>query len=376
MVNVRNIAASLAFTSLLGGVAAHPGESREQIQREVSAHQAAQPLGRRAISACASSPNAAALKARSVARRAATAEALRRKRALTEHPLKSKRDAAGFAKWSVVDHDSTSVGYDLTTPLDTIFSSNSTCTLVPETTIGPYWVGGELIKADVTGGQAGVPLHLDLQFLDLNSCEPVPVNTLIDIWACNSTGIYSGVSAQGQGGLNSTHGRGIQSTDADGVVEFDTTFPGHYTGRTPHIHVMSTSGATILPNSTYVSTSGKPSHIGQLFFDQDLILETKALAPYASNSQGLTLNSADGIGIGEATVSYDPFVDYVRLGSDLNDGLLAWITVFVDTTADQSSNRQEAAHYYEDGGVANGNGGRPPGGPGGPAVPRVPRRSR
>ncbi|KAI1426270.1 Intradiol ring-cleavage dioxygenase [Xylaria sp. FL1777] len=340
MVNVRTLAASLAFTSFLGTTVAHPGESPEEAKREILSHKAAQALGRRALSSCASSQNAAALKARSAARRAATAQALRQKRGLTEKPLKTKRDQAGFAKWSAVSHDSTSLGYDLETDLDTIFTSNSTCTLVPEVTIGPYWVGGELIRADVTDGQTGIPLHLDLQFIDLNSCAAIPSDTLIDIWACNATGVYSGVSSQGQGGLNTTHGRGIQSTDADGVVQFDTILPGWYTGRTPHIHVMTTSGATLLENDTYVSTSGTPSHIGQFFFDQDLILETGDYEPYSTNQQRLTLNSADGIGISEATVDYDPFVDYVRLGDDLNDGLLGWITVFVDTTANQSSNRQ------------------------------------
>ncbi|KAI0431370.1 Intradiol ring-cleavage dioxygenase [Xylaria sp. FL1042] len=366
MVNFRNLAASLAFSSLLGTVVAHPGESAEEVRREIMSHKAAQALGRRAISSCASSPNTAALKARSVARRAATAEALRQKRGLTNKPLKSKRDEAGFEKWSAVDHDSSSLGYDLETSLDTIFTSNSTCTLVPEVTIGPYWVGGELIRTDVTDGQSGIPLHLDLQFIDINTCEPIPAATLVDIWACNATGVYSGVSSQGQGGLNTTHGRGIQSTDEDGVVQFDTILPGWYTGRTPHIHMMSTAGATLLENNTYVSDSGTPSHIGQLFFDQSLINESGDYEPYNLNQQSLTLNSADGIGISEATVDYDPFMDYVRLGESLDDGLLGWTTVFVDTTADQSSSRQEAAHYYEGGGVSTGNGGGGPGGPGGP----------
>jgi hypothetical protein len=151
-------------------------------------------------------------------------------------------------------------------------------------------------------------------------------------------------------------------TDADGVVQFDTIFPGHYTGRAPHIHLMTTANATLLANNTYVSDSGKPSHIGQLFFDQALITEVEKLAPYSTNKQALTLNTADGIGISEATASYDPFVDYVRLGKTLNDGLLAFITVFVDTKADQSSSRKAAAHYYQGGGVSTGNGG----GPGGP----------
>ncbi|KAI0407947.1 Intradiol ring-cleavage dioxygenase, partial [Xylaria palmicola] len=367
MVNVRKLAASVAFSSLLGVIIAHPGDSQEEVRRELEAHRAAFPVARRSLNSCASNPTTEALKARSVARRAAAAAALRQKRGLTNKSIKSKRDQAGFDKWSVVDHDASSLGYSLDTPLGSLFDSNSTCALVPETTIGPYWVAGELIRTDITDGQSGVPLHLDLQFVDLNTCEPIPSGTLIDIWACNATGVYSGVSATGQGGLDSTHGRGIQSTDEDGVVQFDTVVPGHYTGRTPHIHLMSTSGATLLPNNTYVSDSGTPSHIGQLFFDQDLITEVETFEPYASNTQALTLNSEDFIGIGEATVDYDPFVDYVRLGDSLTDGLLAFITVFVDTTSDQSSSRQAAAHYYEGGGVANNNTGFPgfPGGPGG-----------
>lgn len=42
-----------------------------------------------------------------------------------------------------------------------------------------------MIRRDVTEGQPGVPLHLDLQFVDVNTCEPVP-NLFIDIWAVSS----------------------------------------------------------------------------------------------------------------------------------------------------------------------------------------------
>jgi hypothetical protein len=171
------------------------------------------------------------------------------------------------------------------------------------------------------------------------------------------------VSASGQGGLKTTHGRGVQLTDTDGVVQFDTIFPGHYTGRAPHIHLLSTSNGTLFPNSTYVSDSGTPSHIGQIFFDQSLITAVEKLAPYSTNKQALTLNSKDNIGISEATSAYDPFVDYVTLGSSLNDGLLAFITVFVDTTADYTSQRKAAAHYYAGGGVSTGNQGGGPGAP-------------
>ncbi|KAI0140504.1 Intradiol ring-cleavage dioxygenase [Xylariaceae sp. FL1272] len=364
MVNKALLQAFLAVASF-GSVHAHPGDLPEEVRRELAAHNARMPIARRAIQECATASNMAALKARSVARRVATAQALREERGLIEHRLKSKRDQAGFDKWSAVDHDASDLGYDLDTEESVIFSGNSTCALVPETTIGPYWVEGELIRTDVTEGLAGVALHLDLQFLDLNTCSPVTEGTLIDIWSTNSTGVYSGVSATGQGGLNTTHNRGIQATDSDGVVQFDTVVPGHYTGRTPHIHLLTTYGATILDNGTYLAETGTPTHIGQIFFDQDLILEVEATEPYASNTQSLTTNAQDGIGIGQATVDYDPFMDYVRLGDSITDGILGFLTVFVDSTANVTSQRKAAAHYYAGGGVSESTGGGG-GGPGGP----------
>ncbi|KAI1771138.1 aromatic compound dioxygenase [Hypoxylon cercidicola] len=338
MVNVRTIAASLAASSFIGAVIAHPGDSEEVVKYERAMHKHAQAGARRAISEWATNPAAAGLKARSAARRAATVQALREKRGLTEKRMKYKRDQTALEQYLNISHDSTETGYTLDTPLDVIFDSNSTAALVPEVTIGPYWVAGELIRVDVTEAQPGVPLHLDMQFIDLNTLEAVP-NMLIDIWACNATGVYSGVG-RGQGSLDATHGRGVQMTDEDGVVEFDTIFPGHYVGRAPHIHLMSTENAT-------------------LFFDQGLIAAVELTEPYASNRQPLTPNADDGIDAQQSTAEYDPFVDYVILGSEIQDGILAYLTVFVDLTADQTAHAFEAAHYYKDGGVASPGGGFP-----------------
>lgn len=84
MVNVRTIAASLAASSFIGAVVAHPGDSKEVVNHERRMHKHAQAGARRAISEWATSPDTAALKARSAARRAATAQALREKRGITE----------------------------------------------------------------------------------------------------------------------------------------------------------------------------------------------------------------------------------------------------------------------------------------------------
>jgi protocatechuate 3,4-dioxygenase beta subunit len=73
------------------------------------------------------------------------------------------------------------IDYSPLTPLDVIFESNSSCVLSPETTEGPYFVSGEYIRTDLRETQAGVDLILDLQVLDITTCDPVE-NVWIDFW--------------------------------------------------------------------------------------------------------------------------------------------------------------------------------------------------
>lgn len=124
--------------------------------------------------------------------------------------------------------------------------------------------------------------------------------------------------------------------------------------------LLSSSADTILSNETY--TVGSVQHIGQLFFDQDLITAVEATASYVVNQQTLTTNLEDGIAAGEATADYDPYVDYVLLGDTVEDGLLGFIVVGVDTTADYIDSYTPAAHYEEGGGVDTGLVGGGPGG--------------
>ncbi|KAH9905315.1 Intradiol ring-cleavage dioxygenase [Xylariomycetidae sp. FL2044] len=363
MVNFRSVSAALAATALIGEAVAHPGEhhTEAQIKREVAAHRHAHRKMARAMGSCANNPSYVKRQEQAVARRAEVAKGLRQKRGLESKPMIGKRDQEALEKWMAVSHDSTSEGYTLDTPASTLFSGNATCALVEETTIGPYWVAGELVREDITEGQAGVPLHVEVQFVDVADCSAV-ADMMIDVWHCNATGVYSGVSSTGQGGLNSTWLRGAQVSDADGVASFDTVFPGHYTGRATHIHVLSTKDANVLPNSTY--DGGVATHIGQFFFDQDLISLVEATEPYTSNAQELTTNAGDDIAAGEATDDYDVFMDYALLGGDVTDGILAWIVVGVDSAANVTDSVQAAAHYYKGGGVDTSSG--MGGGPGGP----------
>jgi protocatechuate 3,4-dioxygenase beta subunit len=247
-----------------------------------------------------------------------------------------------------ISHDHTGLGYTPGTPLEVIFGRNATAGLVQEAIIGPYFASGELMRQDITENMAGVPMHLDIQFLDVNTMKPVK-DLYVDVWHCNALGIYSGVSAEGQGGLNTTWLRGFQVTGREGVVEYDTIVPGHYAGRAHHIHVLTTINSTMLPNHTYVA--GVTNHIGQLFFEQSLLDEVETTKPYNENTQSLMKLAGDGIAAEVATAVDDPLFKYVRLSDDIKDGVLAYITVGIDLKANYSANYQPAAHWQEGGGV-------------------------
>ncbi|VUC21624.1 unnamed protein product [Clonostachys rosea] len=259
--------------------------------------------------------------------------------------------------------------YDLDTPLDVIFGNGTSCLLSPEATEGPYYVAGEYVRQDITDSEPGVPLVVDFDVFDVETCEPL-TDTYVEIWSCNSTGIYSGVSSGGDytsapENLKTTFLRGFQKTDDIGAIRFDGIFPGHYSGRTQHIHLMVHPNATERLNHTVEDITA--SHVGQVFFDQDLIDSVELLAPYNTNTQSVTKNAED-FHLDAILETSDPFLQYVLLGDQLSDGVLAWISFGVNTTSIRSVSA--AAIYYEGGGIDNPNAGDPggggPGGPGGP----------
>lgn len=235
---------------------------------------------------------------------------------------------------------------------DTIFG-NSSCVLSPEGEIGPYYVTGEYIRSDVREDEEGFDVIIDGQFIDVDTCDPIP-NLYWDIWHCNSTGVYGGVVGSGNGNeddstnINSTFLRGLQPTDADGVAQFKTIFPGHYSGRATHIHVVAHQGGAVLSNGTY--SGGNITHIGQLFFDQDLITSVNALEPYLSNTIEITTNANDRVFGVETETESDPVIDYVLLGDTVADGMFMWITMGIDTS--NSFTYSAASNYGTDGGVA------------------------
>lgn len=115
--------------------------------------------------------------------------------------------------------------------------------LMPEVTSGPYYISGEVIRTNLVEDQPGVPLTLDVQIVDVDTCEPVP-GIWLDFWQANATGVYSGVvgtleypeanmslpngDPNDSENSKATFLRGLTATDEAGVATVETIFPGHY----------------------------------------------------------------------------------------------------------------------------------------------------
>ena len=79
---------------------------------------------------------------------------------------------------------------------------------------------------------AGVPTTLQLTLVRRASCADLSGDA-IDVWHCNRDGEDSLYGVTDQNYL-----RGVQETDASGLVTFSTIFPACYSGRMPHIHMV------------------------------------------------------------------------------------------------------------------------------------------
>jgi protocatechuate 3,4-dioxygenase beta subunit len=178
--------------------------------------------------------------------------------------------AAGALGWKVDSAESSGDG-----PAG-VASGAISCVLTPEMTEGPYYVSGEKVRRNITEGRPGVALALALTVVDASTCKPIK-GAAVDIWHCDALGVYSGV--QGNSG---TFMRGVQRTDAKGLAQFTTVYPGWYNGRAVHIHVK-------------VHVGGNVVHTGQFFFDDALTDAVYKRAPYNTRGARDVRDSSDSI---------------------------------------------------------------------------------
>lgn len=159
------------------------------------------------------------------------------------------------------------------------------CVLTPELTEGPYFIKAPL-RSDIRGGRPGLPLKLSVQVVNMPDCAVLEGLT-VEIWHCDAAGYYSGypdmtvrspfdtlamVVTEAKDGHIPPQAkeemflRGGQVTNAEGIVEFDTIFPGWYDPRVAHIHLK-------------VSKNGKTFVTTQLYFPDELVTDVYANHP-------------------------------------------------------------------------------------------------
>jgi protocatechuate 3,4-dioxygenase beta subunit len=234
---------------------------------------------------------------------------------------------------------STQVSSGMSTALD--------CVVRPELTIGPYFVDDQLNRSDIRSEPSdnsvkeGVPLTLNIMVASVgdNSCTPIE-GAQVDVWHCDANGQYSGVSDQGFDTTGQKFLRGYQLTDANGAIQFQTIYPGWYSGRAVHIHfTIRTKGAD---SQDYQFTS-------QFFFDDTLTDQVHALEPYVSKGQRDTRNATDNIfnGGGDQLL--------LNLEGDTTNGYTTTFNVGLDLT-----DTEVGASDINSGGGPGGPGGAPP----------------
>lgn len=203
---------------------------------------------------------------------------------------------------------------DAATTESALMPGAEVCVITPEVTEGPYYFDPRLERADITEGRPGVATTVRLQVVD-GMCRPL-AGARLDIWHCDASGQYSGYANQ-TGGVDTTGQtfmRGTQFAGENGVVEFQTIYPGWYAGRTTHIHFK-----VFLDEQTVLT--------GQIFFPDALSqFIYERVEPYsARGADRETLNSNDNIAAQATRASFA----YVK---ELADKYLVAMIIGVDPT--------------------------------------------
>ncbi|WP_328977359.1 intradiol ring-cleavage dioxygenase [Streptomyces canus] len=235
--------------------------------------------------------------------------------------------------------------------------------LTSETVEGPYYIDADKIRRDVTEDKEGIPLLLDIRVIDSETCRPIR-NAAVDIWHCDAVGVYSGYEDMGNGGGggpaptgtptgaptgtptgtptdlptgpppggghqeptdDTRYLRGTWKTDKHGQVTFRTVFPGWYRGRCVHIHTK------VHVDGEWTDAGyegGHACHTGQFFFDEESVLASAELEPYASNTAERTTLDEDTIYDGGGVTGGLLRLKYRKDG--IGKGVRASITVGVD----------------------------------------------
>ncbi|KAK0454571.1 aromatic compound dioxygenase [Armillaria borealis] len=260
-----------------------------------------------AATTVAGNPGAAPLSGTEVARSSELHQAARRSLGACQDTLfrRDKMEKSAARRTALVDEKRclvTRAPYKRTITSDNVSSTthlSSEANLTMELDQGMSYVQGEYVRSTISEDQSGVYTYVDLELIDVSTCETAP-DLYIDFWHCNSRTKSSSV-ASSQPTKRDTRPSRLSSRAT--ILECDPFRHGHPQPRNcirqRHFY----------PPSVH--------YIGQIFFDQDLISSVEATSPYKTNIIEITTNSVDQVfvlGFGST------ILEYLYLGDDISDG--------------------------------------------------------
>jgi protocatechuate 3,4-dioxygenase beta subunit len=185
-------------------------------------------------------------------------------------------------------------------------SSDGACTTPPAETAGPFPADGSNasgkalnvlaesgivrtnLKPSLNGAKTavGVPATFTFKLVNVNdNCKPLSGYALY-AWHCDREGQYSLYSS---GATDVDYCRGVQASDANGNLTFQSIFPACYTGRWPHVHF------EVFESLAKANTSANALLTSQMAFPEDVCKtvysNADGYAASVSNLAQLTLAS-------------------------------------------------------------------------------------
>ncbi|QRV81820.1 dioxygenase [Ceratobasidium sp. AG-Ba] len=221
-------------------------------------------------------------------------------------------------------------------------STEGTCILTPE---------------NVSEGQAGIPLTVEVDFIDIETCEAVP-NVWVDAWYCNSTGYYSGYVSMT--GSNLSGGGGdpaVQMSMSMSITDFPTasaTATANASTATQNAYSGAdlVEAASMLNNEpadqeSFLRGTRQANSDGQwrmylvfpgwypgrlIHFHVKVVEEVVAMEPYNTNTVTRLANDEDMWFAYENAEGYDAVMDVVYAGTNIIGGLVGSIIVALNTS--------------------------------------------
>jgi protocatechuate 3,4-dioxygenase beta subunit len=191
--------------------------------------------------------------------------------------------------------------------LPPMFTDAPTCTLTATDGAGegPFFIHEDevmndpsLKRVDMRDAHPGVEMQLNYRMLDMDgNCMKPIADVEVYTWHTDAVGMYSGFNNQNpdmtySGGIERTvenmdrFCRGMQVTNADGVVSFRSIYPGWYYGRPIHIHFVALRKGSMAATSSYRSAQ---YHIftTQLYFEEQFSRKIhENNSPYKTRTSG------------------------------------------------------------------------------------------